>query len=176
MCAALSAHIHTPGQEVDMLTWTSRAALEHIGQGGLGYSFDDFTSATPKPYTVAAKALFPAIWDLILFRQFVPFLVQLGPTWLRRWAVERFPSERLQKVVQIVDILDATSREVFESKKEALRIGDEAVKRQVGEGKDIMSVLRASNYLFFLESVSDNPIGVSQGECYSFSGGSPFRQ
>lgn len=30
-------------KEVDVLNWMSRAALELIGQGGLGYSFDPLT-------------------------------------------------------------------------------------------------------------------------------------
>ena len=38
---AISAQISTEdGQDVDILRWVSRAALELIGQGGLGYSFD----------------------------------------------------------------------------------------------------------------------------------------
>ena len=37
--------------------------------------------------------------------------------------------------------MDRTSTEVFEQKKKALQAGDEAVTKQVGEGKDIMSIL-----------------------------------
>jgi hypothetical protein len=29
-------------KEIDMFHWLSRTALEYIGQGGLGYSFDTF--------------------------------------------------------------------------------------------------------------------------------------
>lgn len=36
-----------------------------------------------------------------------------------------------------------TSVDIFESKKAALALGDEAVMKQVGEGKDIISVLCA---------------------------------
>ena len=41
-------------------------------------------------------------------------------------------------------MMRSKAREIFEQKKRALELGDEAVKQQVGEGKDIMSILRAS--------------------------------
>ena len=37
---ALLADIQTGPKDVDMLRWTGRAALELLGQGALGYSFD----------------------------------------------------------------------------------------------------------------------------------------
>lgn len=42
--------------EVDMLHWMSRAAVEIIGQAGLGYSFDNLQEEeSANPYTLAAK-------------------------------------------------------------------------------------------------------------------------
>jgi hypothetical protein len=46
------------------------------------------------------------------------------------------PSEALQAVKDIVDTMHRTSVEVFESKKRALAAGGQALKGQVGEGKD----------------------------------------
>lgn len=40
-----------------MLLWMSRAALELIGQAGLGYSFESFERENPNPYTKAVKEL-----------------------------------------------------------------------------------------------------------------------
>lgn len=39
--------------------------------------------------------------------------------------------------------MDRTCVDIFEGKKRALKEGDEAVSKQVGEGKDIMSILSA---------------------------------
>jgi len=48
-----------------------------------------------------------------------------------------------------IDTMERTSIEVYESKKTALAAGDDAVSKQIGQGKDIMSVLRApSNTVF----------------------------
>lgn len=70
-----------------------------------------------------------------------PFLVKLGPKWLRRWLLERVPNKRVRRLKEIVDIMDENTRKVFFDKKAALEAGDEAVKEQVANGKDIMSIL-----------------------------------
>ena len=58
--------------------------------------------------------------------------------------VELIPHKRLQKLVGIVDTMADKSAEIFSEKKNGLASGDEAVLQQVGEGKDIMSILSAS--------------------------------
>ena len=50
------------------------------------------------------------------------------------------PSKPVRALVDIVDIMDHTSREILE-RKEALQKGDAEVSQEVGEGKDIMSVM-----------------------------------
>ena len=54
------------------------------------------------------------------------------------------PGEGVQQLSSIIDILQTQAREIFYSKKAALGSGDEALLQQVGEGKDLMSVLRRS--------------------------------
>ena len=44
MRRAIARQIHNGTGEVDVLTWMGRAALELVGQGGLGYSFESFES------------------------------------------------------------------------------------------------------------------------------------
>lgn len=56
--------------------------------------------------------------------------------------MELFPDKNVQEMKVIVDTLEMRSKEILEGKREALRAGDEALKQQIGEGKDIMSILR----------------------------------
>ena len=42
----------------------------------------------------------------------------------------------------IVDMMNKTSKEVIDNKKQALAKGDGEVLNQIGQGKDIMSILR----------------------------------
>ena len=43
-------------QDLDILAWMGRTALELIGQGGLGYSFDPLTSESREEFTEAIKS------------------------------------------------------------------------------------------------------------------------
>ena len=47
----------TNSAEVDMLNWMGRAALELIGQGGLGYSFDPLVENKENDFGDAIKQL-----------------------------------------------------------------------------------------------------------------------
>ena len=42
--------------EVDILAWMGRTALELIGKGGLGHSFDPLVESKPDAYADAMKA------------------------------------------------------------------------------------------------------------------------
>lgn len=71
----------------------------------------------------------------------------MGPASLRRKIGKLIPWKDLHRIFDLVDIMDATSREIYDQKKEALAKGDDAVLQQVGMGKDIMSILRKSPFL-----------------------------
>ena len=71
-----------------------------------------------------------------------PYARFLGPAWFRRFLAERVPDPNFQRIKSIVDTMHASSQAIYEEKKAALLRGDEAILRQVGQGKDIMSILR----------------------------------
>ena len=51
------------------------------------------------------------------------------------------PSAALHRARDIIDIMDHTSRVIYEGKKKALPRGDDDAVEQIGRGKDIMGVL-----------------------------------
>lgn len=59
---------------------------------------------------------------------------------------EHAPIESVRHLVKLSDIMDKTSKEIIHSKKSAFEKGDSAVVNQIGEGKDIMSILREFFY------------------------------
>jgi hypothetical protein len=61
----VSAEVGSSATEVNVLSWMSRIALELIGQGGLGYSFDPLTSNADNAYGDALKALMYAYGALV---------------------------------------------------------------------------------------------------------------
>ena len=66
----------------------------------------------------------------------------MGPPWFRRWLLDLTPNKAMQRLKYIVDTMHRGSEEIYESKKALLEKGDDAMLNQVGEGNDIMSILR----------------------------------
>lgn len=85
------------------------------------------------------------LFKVHFLRQFVPYVSSIGSPWFRRKLLEFWPSKDVQKLVDIVDIMHEQSVEVFNAKKEMLAEGEDAAIRQVGKGKDILSILREFN-------------------------------
>lgn len=51
----LTLRVKESDEEIDMSTWMSRAALEYIGQGGMGYEFDALDQNKTNKYHDAVK-------------------------------------------------------------------------------------------------------------------------
>ncbi|KAI0657086.1 cytochrome P450 [Cubamyces menziesii] len=131
--------------EVDILSWMARTALELIGQAGLGYSFDPLVADSADEFAAAIKMLQPAIFEIHLLHRLLPHLPEWGSPWLRRKLVELFPHKGVQRVREIVDTLHRRSIGIYEERKQALLLGQEARSHKLGEGKDLMSILLRAN-------------------------------
>ncbi len=79
---------------------------------------------------------------MVVLRGLFPIATKLGPASYRRWIVERTPIENVQHLRQISDVMHYRSVQIFNEKKAMLESGDDAIKHQIGEGRDIMSILR----------------------------------
>ncbi|KAI0628830.1 cytochrome P450 [Trametes polyzona] len=143
---AIASRVKAGVHEIDMLGWMGRTALELIGQGGLGHSFDPLTEDVADDFADSIKAYFPVMQKLAMQRLLFAPLVKLGgPASFRRKLVELTPYEPLQRMKHISDTIHESSVRIYNEKRRALERGDEAIKQQVGEGKDIISVLLREN-------------------------------
>lgn len=52
----LAKKVRSGEEELDMCIWMGRAAMEYIGQGGMGYSFDSLDETKTNKYHEAAKS------------------------------------------------------------------------------------------------------------------------
>ena len=77
------------------------------------------------------------------FRFIMPYVVHLGTPAFRRKLIDLIPNAALKRARDISDEIQRHARHIYETKKRALLEGDEAVVEQIGEGKDILSRLRA---------------------------------
>ncbi|TBU34358.1 cytochrome P450 [Dichomitus squalens] len=169
---AIESRVNPQGDpvELDMLTWMGRTALELIGQAGLGYSFDPLVTDKPDDFAIAVKNFSPAALETTLLRRLLPYVSEFGSPAFRRWVVERFPHKGVQKLKSVVDVMNYRSIEIYRSKKQALEQGDEAVARQVGEGKDLMSILLRANMAASVEDRLPEEEIVGQIATFIFAG------
>ena len=68
-------------------------------------------------------------------------LVRLGTPKFRRFILNLTPWKPLHQLRDISDVIHNTAVEIINSKKRVLEDGDEAVASQIGQGKDILSLL-----------------------------------
>jgi hypothetical protein len=68
-------------------------------------------------------------------------LVRIGTPKFRRFILNLIPWKTLHELRDIADVIHSTAVEIINSKKRALKDGDKAAERQIGQGKDILSLL-----------------------------------
>ena len=83
----------------------------------------------------------PVTFKTLFIQMYLTPLVRLGTPKFRRFILNLIPWKTLHQLRDILDVIHNTAVEVINSKKRALEDGDEAVARQIGEGKDILSIL-----------------------------------
>ncbi|KAL0954819.1 hypothetical protein HGRIS_003764 [Hohenbuehelia grisea] len=142
----LSTKLESAPQEIDMLRWMSRTAVEIIGQSGLGYSFDSLKGDDAEhPYINVMKRLMPTLFSIPVARNLLPWFTNLGPASFRRAVVNLIPWKKLHDLRDMSDYMQKVSVQILESKRRAIEQGDDVVLQQVGRGKDILSILLRAN-------------------------------
>lgn len=145
----LKAKVKDGSQEIDVLRWMSRTALELIGQSGMGYSFDNLVDDQPNhPYSNSMKRFTLLTGGAFGFfsNQFVfPFAVKFNFPRIKRFIVEHTPWKRVQDIKQLTDIMHDTSLHIIQMKKDAMNSSDPTVAKEMLEKKDIISILMRAN-------------------------------
>ncbi|KAJ3783409.1 cytochrome P450 [Lentinula aff. detonsa] len=144
---ALSQRVQNGPQEIDLLGWMARTALELIGQSGFGYSFDNMVDDVPKHrYSIIIKDFIPVLTRLAFARFYIlPLTIKLFPTRVRVFLMNAIPWKALHDVRDMVNYMHQLSVDIYKEKKRALEEGDEAVIRQIGKGKDLLSIMVKEN-------------------------------
>ncbi|KAI0043396.1 cytochrome P450, partial [Auriscalpium vulgare] len=151
----LTSQVQESGQskEIDVLPWMTRGTLEYISQAGLGYSFNALQATKTHPYTEALKSLAPTALGIIMLRPLIPVAIRNFSLHWRNKLIDWLPIKGLKKMREIVRVMDRSSRQIFQEKKDALDknaadAGETPVEGDVGArllGKDIMSILLNAN-------------------------------
>ncbi|KLO10339.1 cytochrome P450 [Schizopora paradoxa] len=138
-------HIKSNNGVVDVFNWLSLTALEFIGRGGLGYSFDALNLLKKNEYNDHIKQAIATMTTLFPVISLLPMVGQVGPAWFRRKLVDWTPSSTVHRLRDISDVMQATSEGILEKKRAAMQEGEEALSNLYGNGKDIMTTLLKAN-------------------------------
>ncbi|KAF9448716.1 cytochrome P450 [Macrolepiota fuliginosa MF-IS2] len=130
-------------QEMDILHWMTRTALELIGQSGMGYSFDSLVDDNDcHPYSSSLTGGPVGFFaNQFAFHIAAKFKLPL----LKRLIVDLIPIKRVQDLKEVIDIMYQTSVEIIRAKKEAMRSADPQIAAEMRNKKDIISILMRAN-------------------------------
>jgi hypothetical protein len=82
-----------------------------------------------------------AISSLAVYRTFFPYVYNMfHPTFLKLVG-RMLPWPKLNELMDIAETLNIEAKHVYETKKKLLELGDDATVKQIGDGKDILSIL-----------------------------------
>ncbi|KAH9933882.1 cytochrome P450 [Fomitopsis serialis] len=156
----MRASIDSGENEQDVMKRMTRAALEAIGRGGLGHSFDPLVKDSQDAFADAITSFNPKMTRLSYLRRFIPYLSWLGPAWFRRFLVRLMPKHwAIPQVYSVVRTINQRSAEIYESKKAASQEGGADALKSLGNGKDLMSILMRANMAASVgEHLSDDAV------------------
>lgn len=82
----------------------------------------------------------------------LPLAIKIGTPRFQRFVINSLPWPSVHEIRDVIDTLHDTAVEIMGIKQQALAEGREVLeKRQVGRGKDVMSILRMSLFFSKLE-------------------------
>ncbi|KAI1791311.1 cytochrome P450 [Ganoderma leucocontextum] len=142
---AIEDRVKEGPKDLDILAWMGRTALELVGQGMMGYSFDPLVEEVHNDFAVALKSFVPGFADFQWATVFVPIAVKLGPARFRRFLLDCLPIKSVQRMKTICDVMHQQSLDIYNEKKAAIERGDQETLLAVGEGKDMLSILLKAN-------------------------------
>ncbi|KAH9478197.1 Cytochrome P450 monooxygenase 81 [Psilocybe cubensis] len=134
----LSSIAQSTPQEVDVIGWLTRFALEAIGRGGMGRSFGNMSQSTI--FSEAAKQLTATLSVMSPGATLTPYFKYLGPAQFRRFLLKSIPWSLLQRLVEIVDIMDDEAKKILAEQQKDLGRHEKD-----NDTKDIIRILLRAN-------------------------------
>ncbi|KAB5592713.1 Cytochrome P450 family protein [Ceratobasidium theobromae] len=129
--------------EIDIFHWTASAALELIGEAGLGYSFNSF-GGERNEYYYAVKSVMQVLTKVTPFMPILPYLYRFGTPSFRRWVLKYIPWGPVQRLRYAVSMQNAQAEEVLRARQALISSGVD-LSSLVGRGRDIMTLLMKAN-------------------------------
>lgn len=88
----------------------------------------------------------------------------IRPAWFRRFLLDLVPIKSIQRMKAICDVINERSLAIYNEKKAAIERGDQELLLAMGEGKDMLSILRASCFTGESRQEDVDNVGDSEGK------------
>jgi len=144
LCGDLDSLVAHGPHEINLVQWSSKLAFEIIGQAGLGYSFGTFEGGNDE-FLRVLKQWLPTGHYLKWCRTLYPPISDVVPKKIQKLVGKMLPWPSLNRLIDLAELINACARGIYETKKRLLELGDEETVKQIGNGKDILSVLMRAN-------------------------------
>ncbi|KXN84324.1 putative cytochrome P450 4d20 [Leucoagaricus sp. SymC.cos] len=149
LCKVLKKKLESGPQEIDILHWISRTALEIIAQSGMGYSFDSLEDdENSHPYSKSVKRFTILTGGPVGFfasRYIFPLAAKFNFPRIKRFIVERIPFQRVRDLTDVIDTMHLTSLEIIRAKQEAMASPKPEIVAEIASKTDIISILMRAN-------------------------------
>ena len=83
----------------------------------------------------------PTLSSLAVCRSLFPYVYKVFHPKLLKLVGRMLPWPKLNHLMDLSETMNAEARSIYKTKKRLLELGDDATVKQVGEGKDIISLL-----------------------------------
>ncbi|KAF8671448.1 cytochrome P450 [Rhizoctonia solani] len=130
-------------KELDVFPWATAAALELVGEAGLGYSFSSFTGERNE-YNIAIKSVMQVLSKMGPFMKVLPYVYRMGTPSFRSWILKHIPHNNIQQLLHAVRIQNEQAEEVIRTRQGLISSGED-LSSQAGRGRDIMTLLMKAN-------------------------------
>lgn len=91
----------------------------------------------------------PTLSSLGVYRNLFPYVYKIFHPKILKVIGRVLPWPTLNHLMDLAEALDIQARNVYETKKRLLESGDDATTKQVGEGKDLISLLSSCKTAIF---------------------------
>ncbi|KAG9122296.1 cytochrome P450-dit2 [Ceratobasidium sp. 392] len=142
-CEAIEKDVNSSQEDINVFPWMAAAALELVGEAGLGYSFESF-SGKRNEYSIAIKKIVRFFGKVVPFSELLPYIYNVGTPRFRRWVLEHIPISSVQQLLQATDLQSNQAEEVLRARQVLLASGGDLTS-EAGRGRDIMTLLMKAN-------------------------------
>ncbi|KAJ1305501.1 hypothetical protein OPQ81_000508 [Rhizoctonia solani] len=155
-------------KEVDVFPWATAAALDLVGEAGLGYAFNSF-SGVRNEYSAAIKIVTQSFGKIGPLIQILPYVHRIGTPGFRQWVLSIIPSKTIQQLRHAVSLQNGQAEEVLRARQASLSAGND-LSSEAGRGRDIMTLLMKANESQGSESYIDRKSMIGHMNVFIFAG------